>query len=89
MLLTENELAKEQLVQLRRLEQSPGWGLLKARLQELVTFKEREKSSLLREGKSNEAVISQAKVDGMNDILTTLDKMISALQSKQESQPIY
>ena len=87
MALSEVELKQEDLGQLRRLAQSPAWGLLSTRLQRLVQRSESEKARLLREGKPDslqQASRYQGEVDGLTRAMTELTRYIDELSAQPE-----
>ena len=89
MALTDAEVKQENLGVLRRLALSPGWDLYRTHLLKLVQSREQEKASLLRGSKPTEAMAIQARIDGLMEALTSLDKTIVELQSKQDDTPLY
>ena len=89
MSLEQAELRQEQLLQLRRLAQSPGWELLRQRLSQLVQRSESEKASLLREsyeGLETRASYLQGQVDGLQAAVAELTRYEKELE--QQSVPI-
>ena len=89
MALEEQELREEQLAQLRRLAQSPAWGLYKTRLLRLVECKQREKARFLREGNLQQAASEQWYVDGVQKAVEELDIYMKELSHQEESFPAY
>ena len=90
--LSPMELHEEELGQLRRLVQSPGWELFKVRVLKRVESSEREKAKALREGNSQQAVILQARIDGLKESLDTIYQYMEGLAEelqKEESVPAY
>ena len=85
--LSPTELVEEELVQLRRLAQSPGWGLLKTRAQKQLASSEAEKAHLLREGNTHAATLMQGRVDGWQDAITLLDAMLEEHQEAVHEAP--
>ena len=84
------ELRAEQVSNLRRLKQHPGWDLYQTRLQQLLTERDREKAVHLRKGDSYKAIILQGQVDGIVESTQLIDKMIDLLSSDLEiSEPAY
>ena len=87
MALSEVELRQEDLGQLRRLVQSPGWGLLTARLARLVQRSESEKARLLREAKPEslqQATRYQGEVDGIQRALKEVERYMDELSAAPE-----
>ena len=90
--LEETELREEQLQQLRRLAQSPGWELLRRRLGQLVQRSESEKASLLRDGlqgKETRASYLQGKVDGLEVAVQELSRYEKELEQQVQDTPAY
>ena len=82
MALSPTELQAEELQQLRRLAQSPGWGLLQARLAKRVARSASEKASLLREGKTDclsKVIWLQGQEDGLRAVEQELAKAMAEL----------
>ena len=87
MALSDQELHQEDLGQLRRLAQSPGWALLITRLQRLVQRSESEKARLLRDGKPEslqQASRYQGEVDGLTRAMTELTRYMDELSAQPE-----
>ena len=87
MALSEVELRQEDLGQLRRLVQSPGWVLLTTRLQRLVQRSESEKARLLRDGKPEslqQSIRYQGEVDGLTRAMTELTRYMDELSAAPE-----
>ena len=93
MSLEQAELRQEQLLQLRRLAQSPGWELLRQRLSQLVQRSESEKASLLRdsyEGRETRASYLQGQVDGLQAAVAELTRYEKELEQQSVlSEPAY
>ena len=93
MSLEQAELRQEQLLQLRRLAQSPGWELLRQRLSQLVQRSESEKASLLREsyeGRETRASYLQGQVDGLQAAVAALTRYDKELEQQSVlSEPAY
>ena len=92
MALSPAELAGEELGQLHRLAQSPGWALFSSRVRKQVASNEQAKARALREGQTQGAMSLQGRVDGLTEALALLDVAISELQSKvtvSEEMPVY
>ena len=87
--LSPTELREEELGQLRRLVQSPAWELFKARVLKRVESSEREKAKALRESNSQQAVILQARIDGLKESLDLIYQYMEGLQDQEESVPAY
>ena len=88
MSLEQAELRQEQLLQLRRLAQSPGWELLRQRLSQLAQRSESEKASLLRDsyaGRETRASYLQGQVDGVQAAVAELTRYEKELE--QQSAP--
>ena len=86
--LSPTELREEELGQLRRLVQSPAWELFKTRVLKRVESSEREKAKALRESKAEQAVILQARIDGLKESLDLIYQYMEGLQD-QEEVPAY
>ena len=93
MSLEQAELRQEQLLQLRRLAQSPGWELLRQRLSQLVQRSESEKASLLREsyeGRETRASYLQGQVDGVQAAVNELTHYEKELEQQiVPTEPAY
>ena len=89
--LSPTELHEEELGQLRRLVQSPGWELFKTLVLKRVESNEREKAKALRELKSEQAVILQARIDGLKESLDVIYQYMEGIEAdlKQEDVPAY
>ena len=91
--LEETELREEQLQQLRRLDQSPGWALLRQRLAQLVQRNEAEKAKLLRDsvmGRETRASYLQGHVDGVQAAMSELTKYAQELErAVNPPSPVY
>ena len=87
--LSPTELREEELGQLRRLVQSPAWELFKARVLKRVESSEREKAKALRESNSGQAVILQARIDGLKESLDLIYQYMEGLQDQEEGVPAY
>ena len=86
--LSPTELREEELGQLRRMVQSPAWELFKTRVLKRVESSEREKAKALRESKAEQAVILQARIDGLKESLDLIYQYMEGLQD-QEEVPAY
>ena len=92
MALLEAEVAEEQLGQLRRLAQSPAWGLFKTHLMKHVESSEREKAQFLRDEQVHRATMLQGRIDGMFCALELLGKQIAEYEKQlktSEAEPVY
>ena len=92
MALSETELRQEDLGQLRRLVQSPGWELLTSRLLRLVQRSESEKARLLRDGKPEslqQASRYQGEVDGIQRALTEVERYMKELAAEPGEPPTF
>ena len=90
--LSETELQAEDLAQLRRLAQSPGWALLKARWLKSVARSESEKASLLRDsfqGRETRVSYLQGKIDGYAETLLELDRYMQELAQEPSAASPY
>ena len=90
--LEETELREEQLQQLRRLAQSPGWELLRQRLRALVQRSESEKANLLRDnvqGRETRASYLQGQVDCLTVAMTELGRYEKDLEQQAQELPAY
>ncbi len=88
--ITKEELRQEDASQLRRLAQSPGWVVVKTRLQQLLLEREREKAAHLRRNDQHKATITQGQVDGLTEAMALLDRLISEVTIKVENEtPAY
>ena len=90
--LSAMEVRQEDLAQLKRLVQSPAWGLLSNRLARLVQRSESEKARLLREGKPEslqQATRYQGEVDGLQRALTEVNRYIDELSATPEEPPTF
>ena len=74
------ERHEEELGQLRRLVQSPGWGLFSSRVLKRVESSEPEKAKALRESRTSEAVMLQARIDGLKESLDLIHQYMEGLQ---------
>ena len=89
MALSDPELREQELAQLRRLAQSPGWELLEARLVQCSKRNEQGRASLLRSGDtSNKTVYYQGVIDGLAMVKSELQASMAELAPKEES-PLY
>ena len=82
--LSPTETHAEELGQLRRLAQSPAWGLFSSRVLKRVASSEQEKARLLRESNLQQAMAMQCRVDGLREALDMLPQMIEEVQPKEE-----
>ena len=87
--LSTTELREEQLGQLSRLVQSPGWGLYRTRVEQCVVRNELVKAKLLRELKLQEAAQLQSRLDGLREALDLMDQYIDSLGTKSELDAAY
>lgn len=83
------ELQAERVSLLRRLKQHPGWEAYQARLQQLLTEREREKAAHLRRGDAQKAVITQGQVDGLQEAWMLIDAMITDGTVEDNGAPAY
>ena len=74
------ELRMEQVSNLRRLKQHPGWALYQARLQQLLAERDREKAVHLRKGDHQKAIILQGQVDGIQEAYASIDFLIKEVE---------
>ena len=86
MALTVPETQEADLAQLRRLAQSPGWELYRARVQRLVQRNEAEKAKFLRTGDTSKAAALQHQVDGLVQALNELYFYMGELTPKDVEQ---
>ena len=84
MALSPMETHDEELGQLRRLAQSPAWGLFSSRVLKRVASSEQEKARLLREGMLQQAMAMQCRVDGLREALDILPQLIEEVQPKED-----
>ena len=86
--LSPMELHEEELGQLRRLVQSPGWGLFNNLVHKRVQSREQEKARVLRASKPEEmaqAVRFQAEIDGLRESLDLVHQYMEGLE--EDLQP--
>ena len=87
---TASNLRQEQAAQLRHLKRSPGWALLSTRLALLLAEREREKAVHLRKGDVQRSIVLQGELDGLQESLSFIDKLIDELSLEQnQTEPAY
>lgn len=88
--MSQEEIRSEDAGNLRRLAQSPGWAVVKTRLQQLLVEREREKAAHLRRNDAHKATMTQGQVDGLTEAMVLLAQLIEeAKVETKEEQPAY
>ena len=89
MALSPTEVSEENLAQLQRLVQSPGWGLFKTRLTKRVASRELAKDQYLREEKHHLATLELGRVEGLREAVEDLFRYIEELTPKHDVDGSY